>query len=138
MQCSTAVIIRSWTLHATVIIFLSKNMNRPLLCMSRRCFCGGNACSRCLSTGHWQYSTGQYWATVPQMPWYSYWARQGIPQITCSLSFASATIYTGNLLKGLTSENEGWQNFNCPGKVQSGQVPNWLKRKARELNLPQL
>ena len=41
----------------------------------------------------------QHWATVPQMPWYCYWARQGIPQITCSLSLASAASYTGNLFK---------------------------------------
>ena len=73
--------------------------------ISRCCFCGGNACSRCLSTGQ------QYWATVlgntvSQMPWYCYWARQGIPQITCSLSLASAGSYTGNLLKGLSSETE--------------------------------
>ena len=39
------------------------------------------------------------------MPRYC-WARQGILQITCSLSLASAGSYTGNLLKGLSSETE--------------------------------
>ena len=39
-------------------------------------------------------NTWQYWATVSQMPRYC-WASWGIPQITCSLSLASATIYTG-------------------------------------------
>ena len=123
MQCSTAVIIRSWTLHATVIIFLSKNMNRPLLYMSRRCFCGGNACSRCLSTGQCslgntgQYCiTWQYWATVSQMPRYC-WARQGIPQITCSLSLASATIYTG-----IISPCFPWAGFRRCGVAKSERV----------------
>ena len=97
--------------------FPSKNMNRPpLTCQDVflwwKCVFQMLEYLQC-SLGN----TGQYLATlgntVSQMPRYC-WARQGIPQITCSLSLASATIYTGIVsplvFVGLASGDQGQQN----------------------------
>ena len=98
--------------------FPSKNMNRPLL-TCQDVFLWWKCVFQMLE--YWAMQPWQYWATlgntVSQMPRYC-WARQGIPQITCSLSLASATIYTGIVsplvFVGLALGDGG-------GKMQKGQ-----------------
>ena len=76
--------------------------------MSRSCFCGENACSRCLNPRQlYEGNTGQYLAIlgittivgnrVLNASVLASKARQGIPQITYSLSLASLAIYKGTL-----------------------------------------
>ena len=80
----------------------------PFFKMSRSCFCGENACSRCLNPRQlYEGNTGQYLAIlgsttivgnrVLNASVLASKARQGIPQITYSLSLASLAIYKGTL-----------------------------------------